>query len=163
MLTAKDFREALVNLIKVKAKLPYRVHFNHVNKSNQSYIWIDVRPQKRSWDKVYFQRILVIDIRVILFPDNNAEVKHTDLMDISDALDMAIMPCFQIKDRFITIQEFSSHIFDDVLHYEFTLDFTDYIPSDEYEGLAYGLMQNLEVDLNKDTDTRIFIKEDGSV
>lgn len=159
MLTAKDFREALINLIQVKARLPYDVHFNHVNKSKKSYIWIELRPQKTSWDKVYFQRVLNVYIYAILLPDKNAEIKHTDLMDISDALDKAIMPCFQIKDRFITVQEFSSHIFDDVLHYDFTLDFTDCVPSDEYEGLSYELMGNLEADLNKGTNQRIFIKE----
>ena len=35
-----------------------------------------------------------------------------------------------------------------MLHYEFVLDFTDYVQSDEYEGIAYDLMQNLEVNLN---------------
>lgn len=159
MLTAKDFREALVDLIRVKARLPYKVHFNHVNKSNESYVWIELNPQKRSWDSVYFQRIMNVEIHVILFPDTHAEVKHTNLMEISDALDAAIMPCFHIKDRFITVQEFNSHIFDDVLHYEFALDFTDYVPNDEYEGLSYELMQNLEVDLNRDTDRRIYFTE----
>ena len=43
-----------------------------------------------------------VEIHVILFPDRYAEVKHTDLMEISDALDAAIIPCFHIKDRFIT-------------------------------------------------------------
>ena len=159
MLTSKDFREALVNLIKNKAKLPYRVHFNHVNKSDESYIWVEIRPRKQSWDNVYFQRTINVDIHVILFPDENAEVKHTDLTAISDALDTAIMPCFQIKDRFITVQEFGSHIFDDVLHYEFTLDFTDFVPNDEYEGLNCELMRNLEVDLNRGTDLQVHFTE----
>lgn len=159
LLTATDFRKALVDMIHDKAKIPYDVHFNHVNKSTKSYIWIELRPQKISWDRVYFQRVLGVYIYVILTPDNNAEIKHTDLMDISDKLDAAIMPCLQVEDRFITVQEFSSHIFDDVLHYEFTLDFTDCVESDEYEGLNYELMMNLEADLNRGTSQRVFIKE----
>ena len=159
MLTAKDFREALRKLITVKANLPYDVFFNHVNNSNESYVWIDVQPRKKSWDKVYFQRVINVNIHVLLVPDEFTEVNHEELMDISDELDKAIMPCFQIKDRFVTVQEFNSHIFDDVLHYEFVLDFTDCIPSDEYEGLSYELMKNLETDLNRGTSQKVFIKE----
>lgn len=159
MLTAKDFRKALCELINDKAKLPYDVFFNHVNNSRESYVWIDVQPQKKSWDRVYFQRVMNVDIHVLLTPDEYAEVKHSGLMDIADALDSAIMPCLQVRDRFITVQEFSSHIFDDVLHYEFVLDFTDCVPNAEYEGLSYELMENLETDLNRGTAQRVFIKE----
>lgn len=159
LLTAKDFRKALCDLIKIKANLPYDVFFNHVNDSGESYVWINVQPQKRSWDTAYFQRIINVDISVVLVPDKFTEVKHEELMDISDELDKAIMPCLQIRDRFINVQEFNSHIFDDILHYEFVLDFTDCIPSDEYEGLSYELMKNLEADLNRGTAQRVFVKE----
>lgn len=161
MLTNEDIQTALVNLVKINANLPYPVHFNRVRKSDKSYIWIEIRASKKSFDGVYFQRILAIDIQTVLLPDEYAEVKYTDLMKISDALDAAIMPCVKIKDRSITVQDFNSYVVDDVLHYKFTLDFTDYLPNGEYDGSNYGLMENLEVDLNKDTSRRVFFVENG--
>lgn len=161
MITAKNLRKALKNLVSVKAGLPYKVWFDYVQKSNHSYIWIDIQPRKDSWDSVYFQRILDIDIQVVLMPDELGNVSRTELLDINDKLDAAIMPCVQVEDRFITVQNFKSNIIDEVLHYEFTLDFTDYLPNGKYDGSDYGLMENLEVDLNKDTPRRVFIKENG--
>lgn len=148
MLTGKDIRAALTDLINNKAGIPYDVYFNHVNKSDTSYVWVNMSRRKRSWDEVYFQRIIDIDIQVILFPDDYANVKHTDLWDIADNLTQAIMPCIKIKDRLITVQDFNSSIVDDVLHYEFSLDFTDYVQSDKYEGKDYELMMILELNLN---------------
>lgn len=159
MITTKDIRKAFVTLINEKAQIPYKVHFNHINKSNESYIWVELQVRKANWDKAYFQRIIDVDIQVILFPSNYAEVKHTDLWDIADSLTQVIMPCLQIKDRFITVQNENAHIVDDVLHYEFVLDFTDYAQSDEYEGLLYDLMENLEVKLNKETPQSVYFVE----
>ena len=115
MLTNEDIQTALVNLVKINANLPYPVHFNRVRKSDKSYIWIEIQSSKKSFDSVYFQRILTIDIQTVLLPDEYAEVKYTDLMKISDALDAAIMPCVKIKDRSITVQDFNSYVVDDVL------------------------------------------------
>lgn len=161
MITAKDFRKALVDLVIVKAELPYKVWFEYVQQSKVSYVWIDIRPQKQSWDAAYFQRILNIDIQVVLLPDENGNVSRTKLFEIADALDRAVMPCVQIKDRFITVQNFHANIVDDVLHYEFALDFTDYVPNGEYDGSIYDFMENLEVDLNRDTSRRVFFSENG--
>ena len=146
-ITAKDIRAAFVELIQGKAQIPYEIHFNHVNKSTASYVWVEFQMKKSSWDAALFQRSIDVDIHVILNPDDYAVVKYTGLWDISDSLTKAIMPCVQIKDRFITVYEFNSHIVDDVLHYEFNLDFTDYVQSDEYEGVGYELMQELSLNL----------------
>ena len=127
MIAAKDFRAAFVDLIQNKAQIPYDVHFNHVNKSNVSYVWVDLRMHKKSWDVAYFQWVIDVEIMVILSPSDYAKIKHDDLWNISDSLTKSIMPCMEIKDRFITVQDFNSYIVDDVLHYEFNLDFTDYV------------------------------------
>ena len=59
MLTNEDIQVALVNLVKINAALPYPVHFNRVRKSDKSYIWIEIRASKKSFDSVYFQREMV--------------------------------------------------------------------------------------------------------
>ena len=155
MITAKEIRHALKILVTDKAKLPYAVSFNHVEKSNQSYIWIDLNPKKSSIDTAYFQWTINVDIQVILFPDEYTAINADDLWAISDKLTAAVMPYVEIetedhdktKTRYITVQTFNSYIVDEILHYEFNLDFTDYVQSDEYEGLDYDFMQNLELNL----------------
>ena len=123
------------------AEIDFPVHFNHVNNSSKSYIWVELRPQKRNLDSVHFQRILFIDLHVVLVPDTNAEVKHTDLWTIVDKLDTEITPCIKIKDRYITVQEINPYIFDNILHYEFTLDFTDYIEKEN----NHDFMEELQI------------------
>ncbi len=155
MITAKEIRHALKVLVNDKAKLPYAVSFNHVEKSNQSYIWIDLNSKKTSIDKAYFQWSINVDIQVILFPDEYTAINADDLWEISDKLTTAVMPYVEIetedndktKTRYTTVYTFNSYIVDEILHYEFNLDFTDYVQSDEYEGLDYNLMQNLKFNL----------------
>ena len=161
MITAREIRHALKELIEKKAGLPYDVSFNRIEKSEKSYIWIDLRHLKNSIDDAYFQRTIGVDINVILFPDDYATVIHDDLWDIADKLTVAVMPCVKIetedgnksKNRYITVQDFSTYIVDDVLHYEFKLEFTDYVPSNKYEETEYELMENLDIDLKEETVT----------
>ncbi|MBR1728842.1 MAG: hypothetical protein IJ728_04890 [Selenomonadaceae bacterium] len=164
MLTVSEIQTALTKLVTQNTKIK-DVWFDRVNYPSedefQNYAWIELRPNKTSFDKVYYQRLIAVDIHIILKPDENGEVSRTEIYEIIDQLDAAIMPCLQIKDRFITIQNFRADIFDNVLHYEFTLDFTDYIQSDEYEGLAYELMKNLKMELNKETPQSVFIVYEG--
>ncbi len=146
MITAADIRAAFVDLIKNKAKIPYDVYFNRVTKSDTSYVWVELQARKTSWDEAYFQRIISVNIHIIPFPNDYAEVKYSELWDISDSLTKAIMPYIKIKDRFITVYDFNSSIVDDVLHYEFEMDFTDYVQNDKYEEADYEFMENLELD-----------------
>ena len=149
MITAKDFRAAFVDLIKNKAHIPYDIYFNSVNKSDTSYVWVNfVKATKTSWDIAYFQWNISVDIQVVPVSNEYTDVKYTELWDISDSLTQAIMPYIQIKDRFITVQDFDSQIIDDVLHYEFDMNFTDYVPSAEYEESEYDFMKDLEMELS---------------
>lgn len=146
MITAEDFETAFVDLIHKNARLPYDVSLDYIGNAKDSYIWVELQARKTNWDAAYFQWAINVDIQVILTPDDYAVVKYTGLWDIADSLTKAIMPCMRIKDRFITVQDFNASIIDDVLHYEFNLDFTDYVQNDEYEGAEYELMQDLKLD-----------------
>ena len=151
MLTVSEIQTALCKLVTDNTDIE-DVWFDYVNYPSedeiQDYVWIELRPNKKSFDGAYYQRTIAVDMQVVLKPDEYDEVSRTRLYEIIDCFDTAIMPCLQIKDRFITVQDFNANIVDSVLHYEFVLDFTDYVQSDEYEGIAYDLMQNLEVNLN---------------
>ena len=115
---------------------------------NGERIYTNANGEAITFDRVYYQRAISVDMHFVLKPDDFGEISRTELYEIVDQMDAAIMPCLQIKDRFITIQDCVASIIDGVLHYEIVLDFTDYVQSDEYEGLAYELMQHLKLNLN---------------
>ena len=157
MITAKEIRHALRKLVEENVGLPYEVSFNRIEKSSKSYVWIDLRMTKKNIDGAYFDWNIGVDIQVILHPDDYAAISYDDLWDIADKFTSAIMPCLKIETedgleentRYVTIQNFNAYVVDDVLHYEFNLDFTDYVQSDKYEGKDYDVMENLELDLDR--------------
>lgn len=124
MIKSREIRDALADLIKIKADLPLKVFFNHVNNSAESYVWIKFIPTRRAEGFGVFQRRIRVIFQVVLAPVNG-EVRHTDLYDIAEKLDVAIGDYIQIKDRFITVYDGDARIFDGILTYEFMLDFTD--------------------------------------
>ncbi len=151
MVKSSLIRDALSDLIKIKADLPLKVFFNHTNNSGESYAWIKLIPARRDEGFGRFQRKIRVIIQVVLAPDGNAEVKHTDLYDIADKLDEATCGYIQIGDRFITIYETEARIFDDILSYEFLLDFTDCLDTSS-DAEKYELMQELHMIVNNSLD-----------
>jgi len=67
-------------------------------------------------------------------------IVRAKLYEVVDTLDAALLPVLTLGDRHITVQETSSRIVDEVLHYSFTLDFADAMPGEEYE-----LMEELSI------------------
>jgi len=157
MITAKELRAALVDLVKVKAGLSaYEVHFDNVKEASGSYFYIKVTSRRKTFDQVFYERSLAIDLQLILLPDGFNRIHRSELYDAVDALDRAVRPVFHVKDRFITVQETRSRIVDGVLHYEFDLDFADYLPVEmppHMETLAVDLsVGNLKLELKEETE-----------
>ena len=150
MIKSRDIRDALADLIKVKADLRLKVFFNHVNNAADDYVWIKLIPARRDEGFGRFQRKIRVIMQVVLAP-NGGEVKHTDLYDIADKLDEATCGYIQIGDRFITIYDTEARIFDDVLTYEFLLDFTDCIDTSS-DAEKYQLMRELHLLVNGSDD-----------
>lgn len=148
MIKSSDIRDALADLVKVKAALPLKVFFNHVNNTSEDYVHIRLRPARRDEGFGRFQRKIRVIMQVVLAPDGG-EVKHTDLYDIADALDEATCGYIQILDRAITIYDTDARIFDNILTYEFLLDFTDCIETAR-DAERYELMRELQLIVNND-------------
>lgn len=126
MIKFSDIRDALSLLIKKRAGLNLRVFFNHVNNCAEDYAWIRLRPARTDLGFGWLDRNIRVDIQIVLHPDGFAEFKHSDLYEIVDALDVATLHSIKIADRHITILETTSIIFDGILTYSFTLEFSDY-------------------------------------
>lgn len=134
MIKFSDIRDALSLLIKKRAGLNLRVFFNHVNNCAEDYAWIRLRPARTDLGFGWLDRNIRVDIQIVLHPDGFAEFKHSDLYEIVDALDVATLGAIKIATRYITILETTSIIFDGVLTYSFTLEFSDYyseLPANE--------------------------------
>ena len=150
MIKSSDIRDALSDLIKIKANLPLKVFFNHVNNCSKDYAWIRLRPYRKDLGFGSVDRRIRVDFQIVLVPDENAEIQHTRLYDIIDALDDATCGAIQILDRFITIYDAETIIFDGLLNYSFILDFNDFLQRYADEAAQYELMRRLETDFNGD-------------
>lgn len=143
MIKSANLRDALAELI--KARLPLKVFFNHVNDSSQSYAFVRLRPAMRNENFGYLQRLIRVDIQIVIAPDANGEIKHTDILSCFDELTEAICHPLQVDDRFITINDAESIIFDDIGTFSFVLDFTDCADFYSDKLKWYDFMRELEI------------------
>lgn len=150
MIKSSDLRDALADLIKIRAGLNLKVFFNHVNNCAEDYVWVRLRPKRRDEGFGYMQRTIRVDFQVVLAPDENGEVQHTRLYDIIDALDEVTCNSIPVLDRWLVVLDTETIIFDDILTYTFLLDFTDCLSSLPPEISEAELMQELELALNED-------------
>ena len=137
MITAKEIRVAITTLLKENFPA-YEVHFDNVERARASYFYVELAPSRKTIDEVYYDRSIRIDLQLVILPDCRGRVKRSLIYDAIDTLDMAIRPVLHVADRFITILGNNSIIIDEILHYEFSLDFADFLPVERGE-----LMQEL--------------------
>lgn len=155
MIDMKDIKAALVDLLKNKAGLTYEAHFDNVKETSKSYLYIVISSKRTTRDRVYYDRVLSVDIQLRLLPDKFNRTHRSELYDTADKLDKTIRPVVQILDRFITVQETRSRIVDDILHYEFELAFTDYLPEEQLP-----FMEKLDANIEAKKFGEFKIKED---
>ena len=148
MITYRSLKARLTAIL--KETFPgYKVHFDNVEKSDAPYFYVEMTPLKNKTfdgDGIYHDRAIDMDIQLILPEDRHGRVDRIVLYDDSLELDKAIRPVLQIEDRFITIDEADIKVHDDILHYMFTLAFTDA----EMDQVEYELMQELTLNINKE-------------
>ena len=77
--------------------------------------------------------------------DENKKIDRRKLQDSISKIDILFRPIFKVKDRTFTVLETSTTIVDEILHFSFELDFVDCLSDDEFDGIKYELMQNLEM------------------
>lgn len=113
--------------------------------SSESYAHISFRPIKKDFGYGLISRSIRVDISVVLSP-NLAEAPRADLYNIADKFDVAFCGYVQVLDRFITMYETNSRIFDSILHYEFLLEFSDYVEEiEQAKTQGYEPMQELHI------------------
>ncbi len=148
MITYRSLKSRLTAIL--KETFPgYKVHFDNVEKSDAPYFYVEMTPLKNrtfDGDGIYHDRSVDVDIQLVLAEDSYGRVDRIALYDDSLELDKAIRPVLQIEDRAITVQDADIKVHDDILHYMFTLAFTDA----EMDQVEYELMEELELNINKE-------------
>ena len=131
MIAAIDIRSALSALL--KKHLPYAVYFTNNASADKGYFHVEIAPKKHMVDRVIYERDIDVMMELVLPPDARGRIDRAKLYEAVDTLDAALLPVFTIGDRHITVQDTSSRIVDEVLHYSFTLDFADAMPEEPIE------------------------------
>ena len=144
MITLADIRKAITTALKSKFQ-NIKVFFDDVENSADDYFYIEFTPKSKTIDDIYTNKIIKIDIDYVLALDENKKIDRRKLQDSIPEIDMLFRPIFRVKDRAFTVLETSTTIVDEILHFSFELDFVDCLNDDEFEGINYELMQNLEM------------------
>lgn len=144
MITLADIRKAITTALKSKFQ-NIKVFFDDVENSTDDYFYIEFTPKSKTIDDIYTNKIIKIDIDYVLALDENKKIDRRKLQDSISKIDILFRPIFKVKDRTFTILETSTTIVDEILHFSFELDFVDCLNDDEFEGINYELMQNLEM------------------
>ena len=144
MISIKDIFESLKEII-TRAVPDLFVTAEPVADSAESYAHIQFRPIRKDLGFGQIEKNLRVDIQVVLSPAL-AEVPRADLYNISDKFDAAFCGYVPVADRFITLYETDSRIFDGILTYSFILSFSDFIDKfDKFEAENFDLMQELNL------------------
>ena len=138
MMAAVEIRRALSALL--KQHFPYAVYFTNNASADKEYFHVELAPKKRVVDRVIYEREIDVMMELVLPPDARGRIDRAKLYEAVDTLDAAFLPVLTIGDRHITVQETSSRIVDEVLHYRFSLDFADAMPEEPVE-----LMKELSI------------------
>ena len=144
MITLADIRKAITTALKSKFQ-NIKVFFDDVENSADDYFYIEFTPKSKTIDDIYTNKIIKIDIDYVLALDENKKIDRRKLQDSISKIDILFRPIFKVKDRTFTVLETSTTIVDEILHFSFELDFVDCLNDDEFEGINYELMQNLEM------------------
>lgn len=144
MITLADIRKAITTALKSKFQ-NIKVFFDDVENSTDDYFYIEFTPKSKTIDDIYTENIIKVDIDYILAEDKNGKIDRRKLQDSISKIDILFRPIFKVKDRTFTVLETSTTIVDEILHFSFELDFVDCLSDDEFDGIKYELMQNLEM------------------
>ena len=146
-----------------------KVHFDEVDKSDAPYFYVEMRPHSRNLDGTYSEKSIAVDIQYVPAEDEDGRVDRECLFVTSDQLDRAFASVLlvaddyaaystaldagrayrpdTVKDRYITIIDTNTNFIDNVLHYEFSLDFTDAFTDEELGIVRAELMQTLDLNI----------------
>ena len=146
MIGLVDIKRSLTELL--QSRFTDRIHFDNVEKSDESYFYVEMTPRAATVDDVLTDRSIQVDVQYVGLPDRFGRVKRSRLYRVADTLDALFRPVIPIADRMITVPGTEITFHDEVVHCIFNLDFADVLDYRAAQGLYYELMQSLDLKIN---------------
>lgn len=147
MLSLRAVKAALVKALSRVAEVP--VFFDNVEKRDGAYFYVELRPAASFFGGPYRDRRVAVSLDYVPEEDADGRVDRMTLYDVADKLELFLQPVLPIPDgmggRFITVLDTSVNFYDEVLHYSFSLDFTDVVTDAELGREEGELAQELYI------------------
>lgn len=151
MIPSTTIRSVLTALLK-KHFPTDEVHFSTNFKAKADYFYIELLEKQTFIDKVYRDRDIDVSLHFVPIPDARGRICRSKLYEAEEKLDEIFLSVVQIGDRFITVQDTSSRIVSEVLHFDFHLQFADNVelaPLDRMEDLK---VNGISLDLSEEEE-----------
>ena len=121
------------------------VHFSTNFKAKADYFYIELLEKQTFID-------IDVSLHFVPIPDARGRICRSKLYEAEEKLDEIFLSVVQIGDRFITVQDTSSRIVSEVLHFDFHLQFADNVelaPLDRMEDLK---VNGISLDLSEEEE-----------
>ena len=151
MIPSSTIRGVVSTLLK-KHFPTYEVHFSTNVTAQADYFYIELLEKQAFIDKAYRDRDIDVSIQFVPLPDARGRICRSKLYEAEEKLDEIFLSVVQIGDRFITVQDTSSRIVSEVLHFDFHLQFADNVelaPVDRMEDLK---VNGVSLDLSEEEE-----------
>ena len=101
---------------------------------------------------VYRDRDIDVSIHFVPIPDARGRICRSKLYEAEEKLDEIFLSVIQIGDRFITVQDTSSRIVSEVLHFDFHLQFADNVELAPLDRMGDLKVNGISLDLSEEEE-----------
>jgi len=151
MIPSATIRSVLTALLK-KHFPTDEVHFSTNFKAKADYFYIELLEKQTFIDKVYRDRDIDVSIHFVPIPDARGRICRSKLYEVEEKLDEIFLSVIQIGDRFITVQDTSSRIVSEVLHFDFHLQFADNVELAPLDRMGELKVNGISLDLSEEEE-----------
>lgn len=151
MIPSATIRSVLTALLK-KHFPTDEVHFSTNFKAKADYFYIELLEKQTFIDKVYRDRDIDVSIHFVPIPDARGRICRSKLYEVEEKLDEIFLSVIQIGDRFITVQDTSSRIVSEVLHFDFHLQFADNVELAPLDRMGELKVNGVSLDLSEEEE-----------
>lgn len=151
MIPSSTIRGVISTLLK-KHFPTEEVHFSTNFKAKADYFYIELLEKQTFIDKVYRDRDIDVSIHFVPIPDARGRICRSKLYEAEEKLDEIFLSVIQIGDRFITVQDTSSRIVSEVLHFDFHLQFADNVELAPLDRMGELKVNGISLDLSEEEE-----------
>lgn len=151
MISSKDIRSVITALLKSKFNA-CEVHFSTNFDAKADYFYVELAEDQSYIDKVYLDRDISISIHFVPIADGRGRINRAKLYEAQETLSDTFLCVIRINDRYLTVQDASARIVDNVLRFSFRLRFVDYVEQEPVDLMEDLSLNGSSVDLMEEEE-----------